>query len=123
MINAIVFDVDGTLYNETDVKMMAELNTAEYLSQNSNIDVETIYTTFRKVKAQITNSDRGKPEANDRKRWYCEVISNLHIANVTMEEASDFYWQVIFDNMKPYTDLMCILPQLSQRYKLYVLPD
>lgn len=46
MIEAIIFDVDGTLYNETDVKMMAELSTIEYLHEHLKIDNELTYSTF-----------------------------------------------------------------------------
>ena len=66
MISAIIFDMDGTLYNETDVKMTAELETAVYLAGCCDSSPEAVYDIFRKVKSRVTSACRGLPEANDR---------------------------------------------------------
>ena len=50
MIKAVVFDVDGTLYDETYPKVKAELLTAEFISDKSCVNVEDVYNTFREVK-------------------------------------------------------------------------
>lgn len=123
MIRAVIFDVDGTLYNETDVKMLAELSTAEYLCNRSGMNVDSIYSTFRRVKRQVIQTHRGLPEANDRNKWYRELLRELNISGITDEELSGRYWQVIYDNMKPFEDFVYILPELVERYQLYILTD
>lgn len=123
MIHTIIFDVDGTLYNETDVKMLAELSTARLLCDRSEADVDSIYSTFRRVKRQVIQELKGLPEANDRVRWYRELLKELNISDITGEELSRRYWQVIYDNMKPFEDFVYVLPELAKRYKLYILTD
>ena len=123
LIEAIIFDVDGTLYNETDVKMMTELSTIEYLHEHLKIDNELTYSTFREAKKQIMHEYKGRPEANDRNKWYCEMLKRLCIHNIVAEELCRIYWDVIYSNMNPYSDFVYVLPELQKMYKLFVLTD
>lgn len=123
MIKKILFDVDGTLYNETDAKAVAELLTAKYISDNSCFSVETVFSVFIKAKKLITRQYQGIPKANDRQIWFSYVLNELGIKNVTGDAASKYYWGVVFDNIKPYEDFLYILPKIKRKYKLYVLSD
>lgn len=122
MVKALVFDVDGTLYDESYPKVIAELFTVQFISDKTNVRVENIYNTFRKVKFQITKQST-LPERNDRKVWYDQTLQRLGITNVTKEEANEYYWKVMYENIKPFVDLMYVLPRLSQKYRLYTLSD
>ena len=51
MIQAILFDMDGTLYDEVYPKVRAELLTSEYISEKTQVGVCEIYDTFRQVKS------------------------------------------------------------------------
>jgi len=123
LIKAIIFDVDGTLYDETYPKVKAELLTAGFISDKSRVNVEVVYNTFREVKAQITGEYKGRPEANDRKIWYEETLRRIGVTSISREEASAHYWQVIYGSMEPYIDLAYVLPQLSKEYRLFTLTD
>lgn len=123
MIKAIIFDVDGTLYNETDVKMIAELETAVHLASCSDVTAQAVYTAFREVKSRVTSACKGRPEANDRTKWYGEVLRELGISHITGAELGEYYWQAVCDNMKPFEDFLYILPWLREKYRLYVLTD
>lgn len=123
LIKAIIFDVDGTLYDETYAKTKAELLTAEFISNNSAVSIEVIYNTFREVKAQITSDYKGIPERNDRKIWYEETLQRIGVPNIKKEEVSEYYWQVIYNSIEPYIDLVYVMPQLSQKYRLFTLTD
>jgi HAD superfamily hydrolase (TIGR01549 family) len=123
LINTIVFDADGTLYDETHAKIKAELLTAEFISNKSNVSLELIYNTFREVKDQITSDFIGMPDRNDRKKWYEETLQRIGVISITKEEASEYYWQIIYHNIKPYFDLMYVIPKLAKNYKLFILTD
>ena len=117
MIKAIIFDVDGTLYNETDVKMIAELETAVHLASCSDVTAQAVYTAFREVKSRVTSACKGRPEANDRTKWYGEVLRELGISHITGAELGEYYWQAVCDNMKPFEDFLYILPWLREKYR------
>lgn len=123
MINTIIFDVDGTLYDETHAKVKAELLTAEFISSRSNVGLDIVYGTYREVKAQITSAFDGVPERNDRRKWYGETLQGIGVTNITKEEASEFYWQIIYDNIEPYFDLIYVMPKLAKQYNLFILTD
>ena len=123
LINTIVFDVDGTLYDETHAKIKAELLTAEFISNKSDVSMEIVYKIFRNAKDNVTKDFDGRPERNDRKKWYKETLQRLCAVNVTEIEACEYYWNIVFDNIEPYIDLISVLPGLSQKYKLFVLTD
>ncbi len=123
MIEAIIFDVDGTLYNETDAKVKAELLTAQFISEQSKYSMEEVYFAYRQSKAEVINGFTGYSIRNDREKWYHNTLKKLVISNVTAEQASDFYWRVVLDNMEPYPDLNLVIETLAKKYKLYVLTD
>lgn len=123
LINTIVFDVDGTLYDETHAKIKAELLTAKFISDKSNVSMEMVHKIFQESKDKVTNDFEGLPERNDRRKWYKETLQRINAINVTEIEACEYYWNVVFDNIEPYIDLISVLPELSQKYKLFVLTD
>ncbi len=123
MIEAIIFDVDGTLYNETDAKIKAELLTAQFISEQSKYSMEEVYFAYRQSKAEVINGFTGYSIRNDRKKWYHNTFKKLVISNITAEQASDFYWRVVLDNMETYPDLNLVIKTLAKKYKLYVLTD
>lgn len=123
LIKAVVFDVDGTLYDETYPKVKAELLTAEFISDKSCVNVEDVYNTFREVKAQITSEYGGRPERNDRRIWYEETLRRLSVTNISKEEASTYYWQVVYSSIEPYIDLLYVLPNSPEsiNYSPYLM--
>ncbi len=123
MIKAIVFDVDGTLYDETHAKIKAELQAADHIGSIADMDVCEVYETFRASKEYVIEAYKGKPEAIDRMAWYEETFGRLGIKSISKEEARDYYWDVVYNNIEPYYDLLAVLPELSEKYKLYVLTD
>jgi 2-haloacid dehalogenase len=123
LISSIIFDVDGTLYDETTPKSMAELIVAEYINKFSEIDVATIYSTFRKTKSRIVNSGSLSPNRNDRKIWYTELFNELNINNIDVDLVTNLYWNTIYANIKPFYDILYVLPYLKEHYRLFTLSD
>ncbi len=123
MIEAVIFDVDGTLYNETDAKNKADLLTAGLISQCSDYSLEEVYFAYRKAKSEVIREFEGYTIRNDRVRWYDNTLKRLRISDITGAEASDFYWRVVLDNIEPYPDLKLVIDGLANKYKLYVLTD
>ncbi len=123
MIKAIVFDVDGTLYNETDAKVIAEIKTAQFISEQTKYSMLEVYRAYRLAKAQVIKQNDGYTIRNDRTLWYESTLNSLTITNITPTKASDFYWDIVLQNMEPYLDLSLVIEDLAKNYQLYVLTD
>lgn len=123
MIRAIIFDIDGTLYDESYPKVKAELLTAEYIASKTHMEPDRIYNVFREVKSYFTSLLGDAHERNDRGIWYEETFSRLGITGITKQEASAFYWNVVTGCLEPYLDFLHVAPYLSKKYNLYTLTD
>ncbi len=123
MIEAIIFDVDGTLYDETHAKVKAEVLTAQFISDNSDYSRDEVFHHFRKAKTQVIKDYSGCTIRNDRTKWYESTLELLGISNISPVEANDFYWSVVFQNIEPYLDLDAVIKELAKKYKLYILTD
>ena len=123
MITTIFFDVDGTLYDETDAKIKAELQTAEYISAKTGTGFDDTYNAYIESKWATINGDNKNPDRNNRIKWYQTMLDNLHITRLSAEALSTKYWEVVNENIRPYYDVTLILPQLAGKYKLYVITD
>ena len=123
MIETIVFDIDGTLYNETDLKAVAELKVARYLSDFSPYDAEEIYSKYRTVKDEYIKEHKGSPAANDRTKWFEILFKEMRIEKLDPKEATDFYWENIYTRMNPFEDVVDVLPELQKRFDLYLMTD
>ncbi len=123
LITTIIFDVDGTLYDETHAKIKAELKTAEWISKQLDYSMEEVYRVFKRSKAIILKEYAGFSERNNRVRWYEKTFEELGISELLASDAKDYYWDVVLGDIEPYFDLKLIIPTLAQNYKLYILTD
>ena len=135
MTTTLIFDADGTLYDETMPKAKAELLTAKLIASRTGYGESEVYSRFREVKGEITQSGSLSPDRNNRTVWYAETLrrmntshgdeaSKIDIASkIDACEASGHYWEVVYGEIEPYFDLVYILPELQSRYRLAVLTD
>lgn len=135
MTTTLIFDADGTLYDETMPKAKAELLTAKLIASRTGYGEGEVYSLFREVKGEITRSGSLSPDRNNRTVWYAETLrrmntshgdeaSKIDIASkIDAYEASGHYWEVVYGEVEPYFDLVYILPELQSRYRLAVLTD
>ena len=135
MTTTLIFDADGTLYDETMPKAKAELLTAKLIASRTGRGEGEVYSLFREVKGEITQSGSLSPDRNNRAVWYAETLRRLNashgdvaaLGDVTSKidacEASGHYWEVVYGEIEPYFDLVYILPELQSRYRLAVLTD
>lgn len=123
MIRSIIFDVDGTLYDETHAKLKAELETAERIAETMNLPISQVFSVFRASKEHVIAALKGHPDGIDRLKWYEETLKRLSGDVTHAPNYRNLYWQIVLDNIEPYVDLMAILPKLAEHYTLYVLTD
>lgn len=123
MIKTILFDMDGTIYDESYPKAIAELRTAEYISKNSEVKTSVVYNTFRTIKKQITQSSSSTLIKNNRQIWYHEVFRRFGITSISDVEASEYYWKVMLDHITPYEDFCCVFPWLKTSFNIFILTD
>lgn len=123
MIKTLFFDVDGTLYDETHAKIKAELGVVQILSKQLNQPFNEIYRTYLDAKHRILQSSKKDPNRNNREKWYEETLKDINLSGVSPKFLSDKYWEIIKRSIEPYYDFMCILPELSQKYDLFVITD
>lgn len=135
MTTTLIFDADGTLYDETMPKAKAELLTAKLIASRTGYGEGEVYSRFREVKGEITQSGSLSPDRNNRAVWYAETLRRLNASHcdvaasgavtskIDAREASCHYWEVVYGEIEPYFDLVYILPELQSRYRLAVLTD
>ena len=135
MTTTLIFDADGTLYDETMPKAKAELLTAKLIASRTGYGEGEVYSLFREVKGEITQSGSLSPDRNNRAVWYAETLRRLNASHgdvtasgdvtskIDAREASCHYWEVVYGEVEPYFDLVYILPELQSRYRLAVLTD
>lgn len=123
MIKTVFFDMDGTIYDEAYPKVRAELLTSEYIIQKTNIDTYAIYNTFRRVKATFTSGCNDAKCKNNRKLWYQKTLEELNIFSITGDDASDYYWNTLLNNLEPYIDFIHVLPWFKSNFELFILTD
>ena len=135
MTTTLIFDADGTLYDETMPKAKAELLTAKLIASRTGFGEGEVYSLFREVKGEITQSGSLSPDRNNRAVWYAETLRRLNTSHgdaaskidiaskIDAYEASCHYWEVVYGEIEPYFDLVYILPELQNCYRLAVLTD
>ena len=129
MTTTLIFDADGTLYDETMPKAKAELLTAKLIASRTGYGEGEVYSLFREVKGEITRSGSLSPDRNNRTVWYAETLRRMNtshgdiVSKIDAREASGHYWEVVYGEIEPYFDLVYILPELQSRYRLAVLTD
>ena len=129
MTTTLIFDADGTLYDETMPKAKAELLTAQLIASRTGYGEGEVYNLFREVKGEITQSGSLSPDRNNRTVWYAETLRRMNtshgdiVSKTDAREASGHYWEVVYGEIEPYFDLVYILPELQSRYRLAVLTD
>lgn len=123
MIEAIFFDVDGTIYDESYPKAVAELLLAKQISSICDYSSSEVYDAFRKIKSEFVKSSSSDFSRNDRILWFKELLNYLQITSVTSEKLNELYWNSMLNQVFPYEDFMYILPWLQQNFNLFVLTD
>ena len=122
-MESIFFDVDGTLYDETDAKIQAELRTAEHVAMQAGLDFGVVYNAYYIAKWATINGDDKNPDRNNRTVWYQAMLRSLDIAGIDAADLSAKYWEVVKANIKPYYDVTVSLPILAAKYRLYIITD
>ena len=81
MTTTLIFDADGTLYDETMPKAKAELLTAKLIASRTGYGEGEVYSLFREVKGEITQSGSLSPDRNNRAVWYAETLRRLNASH------------------------------------------
>ncbi len=123
MIQTIIFDVDGTLYDETHAKIKADLLTAEYISDHSDYTMKEVYDVYTQSKFKVIKELSGRTERNNRINWYQRTLENLKISNLEANFLAEYYWNIVLENIEVYMDLKMVIEKLSKKYNLYILTD
>lgn len=123
MITTILFDMDGTLYDESYPKARAEMLVSTYIGEINHIDPIIVYDTFRASKSFITKTYLGDICRNDRVFWFDKTLRELNITNISGTDAAGFYWNFVLDGITPYDDFTYIIPLLQKKYEIYILTD
>lgn len=79
MTTTLIFDADGTLYDETMPKAKAELLTAQLIASRTGYGEGEVYNLFREVKGEITQSGSLSPDPQQPHCLVCrDFAANEH---------------------------------------------
>ena len=123
MIKTIFFDVDGTVYDESYPKAIAELLLSEFISSKCNRSSSEVYDIFREIKSDFVGTQSNGFSKNNRMLWFETLLKQLQIASISSEELNDLYWNAVLERICPYIDFLHMLPWLEQNFDLFVLTD
>ena len=123
MVKTVFFDIDGTLYEEKNAKIAAEIAVARVIADEAKIDFKDAFEVFLKSKKGVAKSLRGSPEQNDRCRWYADTLHILNVSTLDPIQLSGKYWEIMVGEIRPYPDLLAVLPELSRDYHLWAITD
>ena len=123
MITTIFFDVDETLYEEKNAKVLAEITVARAIAEETGLKVEEAFLRYLDAKRRVLKASETDPDRNNRVKWYETLLRSLEASALKAEELGELYWEIVLNNIKPYPDLDYVLPTLSEQYSLWVLTD
>ena len=123
MIKNIFFDVDGTIYEEKNAKVKSEVQVINFMADKLNMSYIEIYNEFNKAKREIFDKIKTHPNRNNRTIWYEKLLKNIKCNSIEATTLSNKYWQVMKENIELYDDFKLILPELKNKYDLYVITD
>lgn len=125
MIRAVVFDLDGTLYDYESCDVYATEQLRQYCLKHYSIQRKEFDETFKKAKV-IVKKRLGNVSASHNRILYMQVFSEL-LKQKPAENALrmyDIYWNVMLQHMKLYEYVMPLFQKLLDRQlKIAVLTD
>jgi len=126
MIKTIFFDLDDTLYlfEDSPSKLKAEVDTVKEINKRLNKELYIVFDDFISSRHKFKDAHKNDAAKYDRFAWYQTFLKEMGIADDEFaKELEKLYWNVLAENIVPYEDLKTIIPQLYQKYNLYVLTD
>lgn len=117
MIKAVVFDIDDTLYNYTDLDPIARAALEEYALNNMGVSRDDFRRQHKIAQDAIDiNTLIDNPARHDRLIRYMYILNALdkplepHLMNMY-----DTYWGTILDHMRPEPGLIPFMEALKQK--------
>ena len=122
MIKTIFFDVDNTLYEEKSSKVKAETAVILSIARKGRVPVEKVYREFEQSEEDIQKVYGGGANSNNRILWFQDLVRDLKV-KLDPRKLAQLYWDNVLSDIRPYADVVAILPELSKEYELWILTD
>ena len=116
MIDAVVFDLDDTLYEEKAAKVAGECAVATSVAEREGWTVPDALARFLAAKRAVLRRRDLGPARNERWRWVAELIGDEAEAH----RLADLYWTAMLERIEPYVDAAITLPLLAERAALWI---
>jgi putative hydrolase of the HAD superfamily len=126
MIKTIFFDLDDTLYlfQDSSAKLKAEVETVKRINEKTKEKLHITFNEFIESRHEFKEANKNNPDKYNRYLWFDNFLTQKGIKDINFaKDLEVLYWEVLSQNMVPYEDLRIVLPELSRKYKLYVLTD
>ena len=119
--DAIIFDLDDTLYEEKTAKVKAEIHIAELLAPHLG-GVASALWAIRQIKREVAIEIPDDPSRNLRRVWFWHLLKKHGIegGKDRAQELEDLYWATMVEVIRPYGDVKLVLSLLADRFPLWI---
>jgi len=116
-INAILFDLDNTLYDYEKAHKKALLRTYDVFRRCRSISLHRFMDLFKMSRAEIHRELAGTAASHNRILYFQRLVEKTH-GNVEPRlilQLHDVYWDTLLKNMKLRRGVLATLRQLSKQ--------
>lgn len=125
-IKAILFDLEGTLYDYRKAQVATLKYLAKRLNQRFRIKERKFIETYRDTVAKLVTSKGSDPSIFDKNKLFAMVLNLLGVdaSQGIVKELAREYYNKILKETKPYHEVVQVLKSLkASGYKLAIVSD
>ena len=115
MIKAVFFDIDNTLYSETDAHAVAYQALCRYVWDHFAIDAETWQGYYRREMAQMKDLLGPQAAIHNRMIRFQRILEKLRLPLSHAKTMNDLYWNTLLEAARPEPNIADCLTDLKAR--------
>ena len=115
MIKAVFFDIDNTLYSETDAHAVAFEALSRYVWDQFAINAETWQGYYRQQMGEMKALLGSQAAIHNRMIRFQRILERLHLPLSHAKPMNDLYWETLLEAARPESHIEDCLKDLQSR--------